>query len=151
MTALDRQVAETAGRMAPPASVALTVGAWASLIGFGLLAYRARQQILARDYSRARADAAALDRLARVTVAVRDAANTPLQTLEVSAALLESKHLDAKPIVDRITRAVSRLRQLTQVLATYERPQWQHGDDSFDAEERLRALTREQSRSPRRP
>jgi hypothetical protein len=37
VTALDRQVAEIAERMAPPASVALTVGAWASLIGFGLL------------------------------------------------------------------------------------------------------------------
>jgi hypothetical protein len=37
MTALDRQVAETAERMTPPASVALTVSAWASLIGFGLL------------------------------------------------------------------------------------------------------------------
>lgn len=37
MTALDRQVAETATRMAPPASIALTISAWASLIGFGLL------------------------------------------------------------------------------------------------------------------
>ncbi|MCG7284987.1 hypothetical protein MHY85_03240 [Cellulomonas sp. ACRRI] len=37
MTALDQQVAETAERMAPPASVALTIGAWASLIGFGLM------------------------------------------------------------------------------------------------------------------
>lgn len=37
MTTLDRQIAETADRMAPPASVALTVGAWASLIGFSLL------------------------------------------------------------------------------------------------------------------
>lgn len=37
MNALDRQVAESAGRMAPPASVALTIGAWASLVGFGLL------------------------------------------------------------------------------------------------------------------
>ncbi|WHP18809.1 hypothetical protein [Cellulomonas sp. ES6] len=37
MTALDRQVAETAERLAPPTSVALTIGAWASLIAFGLL------------------------------------------------------------------------------------------------------------------
>ena len=37
MTALNRQVAEAAERMAPPASVALTVGAWASTAGFGLL------------------------------------------------------------------------------------------------------------------
>ena len=34
---LDRQVAEVAERMAPPASVALTVGAWASVVVFGLL------------------------------------------------------------------------------------------------------------------
>lgn len=37
MTALDRQVAEAAERMAPPASVALTVSAWTSLVAFGLL------------------------------------------------------------------------------------------------------------------
>lgn len=37
MTALARQVEEAAERMAPAASVALTVGAWVSLIGFGLM------------------------------------------------------------------------------------------------------------------
>lgn len=38
MTALDRQLAESAERMAGGVGdVALTVGAWASLVGFGLL------------------------------------------------------------------------------------------------------------------
>lgn len=37
MTALDRQVAETADRMAPPASVALTVEAWLSVGIYGAL------------------------------------------------------------------------------------------------------------------
>lgn len=37
MTAMDRQVADTASRMVTPADVALTVGAWLGVGVFGLL------------------------------------------------------------------------------------------------------------------
>jgi hypothetical protein len=113
-----------------------------ALVALGLLAYRVRQQEQSLEFSRARAETAALERLARVAVAVRDAANTPLQTLEVSTRLLETRHPEARPIADRIARAVDRLRQLTQLLAGYEREEWHQGDESFDSAQRLKSLSK---------
>src|SRR5262249_53691387 len=58
---------------------------WATLafgvFALGLYLYRERAMRIERDWARAQAESRALDRLARIGLAVRDLSNTPLQTL----------------------------------------------------------------------
>jgi hypothetical protein len=84
-------------------------------------------------------------RLAKMALAVRDLANTPLQVIELQAALLEERDKYA-PEIAPIRRALNRLSKLSKILETYEPPGWNHEDDSlvaFDAEALLRQLGRE--------
>lgn len=60
---------------------------------------------------------AALQRLTRSYLAVRDLINTPLQTLRIAAHLLAARYPDAGEAIGTIDRAVDRLNELNQVLA----------------------------------
>jgi len=88
----------------------------------GLLAYRLRSLALARTVARSRAEAAVLQRLARASLTLRDLANTPLQTLELSVALLRRKGEELTPVVARMERALERLHALGRALSQYETP-----------------------------
>jgi hypothetical protein len=84
--------------------------------------------------------AAALRRLMRSYLAVRDLVNTPLQTLRVSAHLLGVRYPEAKDVTGTMERAVDRLGDLNQLLAdetsTMDSPP---GAEAFDPIAVLRA------------
>jgi hypothetical protein len=83
-----------------------------------------------------------IEELARMSLAVRDLANTPLQTLELTLELL--RRSDADPtIVERLSRSLQRLRRLNELLASYEQDVvWTARQESFDA---VRVLERREA------
>jgi len=111
-----------------------------ALIALGLLIDRVRRQRTEEAAVRAQARADEMARLARVALAVRDLANTPLQTLHSNVVLLR-RHPDDERAMARINRAILRLSELNRVLARWDvSARWERGDESFDP---LEVLTRE--------
>jgi hypothetical protein len=94
---------------------------WTSLLYstcMALLAvYRARRQRRDIATTLKLEQAAALQRLLRSYLAVRDLVNTPLQTLRVSTHLLEVRYPAAKEVTGPMERAVELLNELNQLLA----------------------------------
>lgn len=121
------------------------------VLGLALLAYRTRMRHLQLEFERARAHATAMERLARVSLAVRDGANTPLQTLEAAAALLDRKDPSMQGVTERIRRSIARLRELVHSLAVYESRTWKDEDESFDARDALARAEQEWARRSRPP
>jgi hypothetical protein len=124
---------------------------WVTLIYGGvalaLLAYRVRTHRMEVRLRRARAEAEALERLARLFLVVRDAANTPLQTLELSLAVLRRRSSESEPTLASMERAARRLRALFQRLSGADPLLvWREGEESFDAEAVLRRLEEELAR-----
>jgi len=120
---------------------------WLTLIyggvSLGLLGWRVRNHTIELKLRQARADAEALERLARLLLALRDAANTPLQTLELALTLLRRGPCDPA-LLASMERAVHRLRGLTQRMASAdELLVWHKGEESFDAETVLKDLEAE--------
>jgi hypothetical protein len=118
---------------------------WVTLIYGGvalaMLAYRVRTFTIELELRQARAEAEALERLARLFLAVRDATNTPLQTLELGLALLRKRGPELASSLAPMERAVERLRLLAQRLGIADPlVVWREGDESFDAEEMLQRL-----------
>jgi hypothetical protein len=93
---------------------------WTTLFyaGFacGLLLHRASERSLARRLWQANAEAATLERIARVSLDVRDRVNSPLQTLEVGLELLRVRCEKERTTVERLRSAVGRLVALSQQL-----------------------------------
>jgi hypothetical protein len=114
-------------------------------VALGLLGWRVRNHTIELKLRRARADAEALERLARLLLALRDAANTPLQTLELALTLLRQGGAGGNPaLLASMERAVHRLRALTQRMAAADALLvWHKGEESFDAESVLKALEAE--------
>ncbi|MFY0572073.1 hypothetical protein ACN28E_50725 [Archangium lansingense] len=124
---------------------------WGTLIYGGvalaMLAYRVRSHSIELKLREVRAEAAALERLARLFLAVRDATNTPLQTLELSIALLRRRNPETEPTTAAMERAVERLRSLAQRLGSVDPLLvWREGDESFDADAMLRHLEEDLAR-----
>jgi hypothetical protein len=94
----------------------LAIGGFA----MALLAYRIRADALQRDVARAVEESFALERLAAILLEVRDLRNTPLQTIELSSALIREAHPHLQPALDRIDRAIERLKALDTRLKTHE-------------------------------
>jgi hypothetical protein len=89
--------------------------------------------IEARGFA-ARAEAQMLERMAHVFLAARDLANSPLQTLQSATDLLHAGYPDQKLLAKRMYRALSRLRQLSGILSSYEsKVKWTKKAESFDA------------------
>jgi hypothetical protein len=111
---------------------------WALLIygvfGVALLVHRVRGLEFERRLLRAQSEAAAAQELARTLLAVRDFANTPIQTLELGTDLIRRNHPELSPLLDRLDRSIARLMELNRLLLTYERHlKWAPGEESFDS------------------
>jgi hypothetical protein len=85
-------------------------------IAVGMLVSRARRREAVANAARVAAHAAALERVARLLLLVRDRANTPLQTLALSAAIVRRRYPDQQRVTSAMDRAVHRLRKLSKAL-----------------------------------
>jgi len=128
---------------------------WITLVwcgtGCGLLVFRVRTQRIEQRLQKARAEAESLERVARLFLAMRDAANTPLQSLEVGVSLLQQRSPENAALLVTMERALARLRSLTVRMAIADPlVDWDSDEESIDAEEVLRnleeSLTRELER-----
>ncbi|HYH96564.1 hypothetical protein [Hyalangium sp.] len=128
---------------------------WITLVwggtGCGLLVFRVRTWRIEQRLQKARAEAESLERVARLFLAMRDAANTPLQSLEVGVSLLQQRSPENAALLVTMERALSRLRSLTVRMAIADPLlDWDSEEESIDAEEVLRnleeSLTRELER-----
>jgi hypothetical protein len=113
--------------------------------GVTLLVYRLRSIAAERARVRSQSEAAALEQLARSFLALRDLANTPLQTLEVGMDLLQpgADAVERRVVIERMRRALDRLRQSCRVLSSFdEHVRWDASTESFDPEELLSLSTK---------
>jgi hypothetical protein len=84
---------------------------------------------------------------ARKFLAVKDMANTPLQTIEANVALL-ARIPGARAYADRIGRALEPLRAWQRILVDESsRLTWTPNDESFDALAVLNKESQQRSRS----
>lgn len=96
--------------------VPLLAGLAAGLaLGLGLAWRELRRQ--RRELARLRDEARELQAGARLLADVRHRCATPLQTIEVTSALLRRRCAEAAPAIDRMDTALARLRELTGLLA----------------------------------
>src|SRR4051794_20152882 len=113
---------------------------WATLVfcvfGAALLIQSARRYVIERTLLRREHEAASLARLAQAFVAVRDLANSPLQTIESATELARVRHPELAHELDPVQRALDRLRKLDALLARCE-VQLPPVQASFDAESML--------------
>jgi hypothetical protein len=117
---------------------------WTSLLYGACMAllavYRARRQQREVETIVKLEQAAALKRLMRSYLAVRDLVNTPLQTLRASAHLLGVQYPAAKQVTGPMERAVERLNELNHLLADEASGvDWPPGTEVFDPVTVLRA------------
>jgi hypothetical protein len=93
---------------------------WITLIyatvAVGMLVSRARRREALGEAARAMAHAAAVERVARLLLGVRDRANTPLQTIALGTAILKRHGAGEPRVTAAMDRAVRRLRRLSRAL-----------------------------------
>jgi hypothetical protein len=124
--------------LAPEIQRALPVGEpWVilpyALFGGVLLAYRLRGLKMEREMLRMDAERVAAERMARAFLRLRDYANTPVQTITFSAQLIRAQAPQLGVILERMERAIERLKMLSRALDRYESAhQWRPGDESPD-------------------
>jgi hypothetical protein len=119
-----------------------------AVFGVIILIVGARRYQLERRLLEKEHQTTALEQLARALLAVRDFANTPLQTIETATALARLQHPDVGAQLLRIERALARLRGLNQMLSRHEAHiRWQPGDESFDAVDELADAADDDKRS----
>jgi hypothetical protein len=100
-----------------------------------LLGFRQRGLAMREELARARAERLALERLARVAIALRDLANSPVQTLELVRQELLIVAPELRVHTDRMRRALAQLRRLNEVLAPYEPAvSWEDRGHAFEDE-----------------
>jgi hypothetical protein len=121
-------------------------------IAIALLLYRQRSVELERALAETEAARLSARRLAQVSLAVRDLANTQLQTLSTAVLLLRHKVERQELVLDAMNRALGRLEVLKQALAPLdEQLDWHSDAESFDAVERIQQVVAEVgSQRPRR-
>ncbi|MFP2928331.1 hypothetical protein ACLESO_24685 [Pyxidicoccus sp. 3LG] len=111
------------------------------VVAGAMLAFRVRTRRTEYRLRRARAEAESLERLARLFLAVRDASNTPLQTLQVGTTLLRQRAPECAAVLDSMERALQRLQGLTDRMASSDPLLvWREGEESFDADAVLEHL-----------
>lgn len=124
---------------------------WITLVwggtAYGLLSFRTRTERIEQRLHRARAEAESLERVARLLLVMRDAANTPLQSLELGVSLLQQRSPENAALLVTLQRALARLRSLTGRMAIADPlVDWESSDGSLDSEEVLRGLEESLSR-----
>jgi hypothetical protein len=127
-----------------PASIQVHVfGEPGSTVAYGifalaLLAVQVRRQSSERLLAETQAETLSMERLAKTALAIRDLANTPLQTIELSLALLRRLAQDAPSDwarhLDQIDRAFERLRDLNRILDRAGHTAPGVARESFDAQ-----------------
>jgi hypothetical protein len=111
----------------PAAMIAFT------LFALAVLWYRTRQRRLEREIIRSQSESALLGQVARRFLALRDLANTPLQTIEVSASLIREIPA-ARVHGERIQRSLERLQEWQRILGEdAAHVPWTDADVGFDA------------------
>lgn len=116
-----------------------------------LLFFRLRSLDVERRLVRAETEATVARQSARVLMAVRDLSNTPLQSIAFASAILRRHDPEDAASLDRIDRALDRLRSLHRPLKVYESDlEWRPGDESFDPEAVLANAAREARARSRR-
>lgn len=104
------------------------------LIATGFLMFRVRALRTEREMIRARAQAEELERFAKVSLAYRDLANSPLQIIELLRAELHKLHPESKERLDRLQRSLARLRAMGEMLSHAEhKVVWTSKEEAFDA------------------
>jgi hypothetical protein len=104
------------------------------LIATGILLHRIRALRVERQMLRAVADREALERVAKVSLAYRDLANSPLQALELTRAMLRHGDADTEKLLDQLERSLQRLREMGEILShTEEQVRWTSTAEGFDA------------------
>jgi len=85
-----------------------------------ILGFKQRGYTLRDELEQARAEKVALERVARLSMALRDLANTPVQTLELVRQRLLTVDPQLRIQTERMGRALERLRRLNDILAPYQ-------------------------------
>jgi hypothetical protein len=85
-----------------------------------VLGFKQRGNTLRAELEHARSEKVALQRLARVSMTLRDLANTPVQTLELVRQRLLTDDPQLGRQTERMGRALERLQRLNDVLAPYQ-------------------------------
>lgn len=90
------------------------------IFAFIIFYFRQRKRELAAAMAHESSEKHAMEEVARAALVVRDLANTPIQTLELSSSMIEEDGGKHSKIRGRIFRALARLRTLNDVLSRYE-------------------------------
>jgi hypothetical protein len=112
-----------------------------------LLAFKQRGYTLRAELQRARSEKVAIERVARLAMALRDLANTPVQTLELIRQRLLVED-DLRPQAERMRRALERLRRLNDILAPYQSAVVSE-DEGRALEREIGSVSRAPGRGPR--
>ena len=104
------------------------------LIATGILIYRVRALRMEREMMRASAQREGLERLAKVSLAHRDLANSPLQAIELLRARLYKEHPESKELLAHLQSSLERLRAMGEILSeTEHHVVWTSKEEAFDA------------------
>lgn len=102
--------------MKPALAVALAVAAALLGVAVGLAVAWVRVRHHRRELARARDEARTVAEGARLLGSLRHRLATPLQTLEVSTAVLRRRCTESATALERMDAALARLRELTGLL-----------------------------------
>jgi hypothetical protein len=104
------------------------------VIAVALYAYRIHSATLQRRVIEGAAEAATLERVARMALAVCDLTNTPLQTIAANLQILKLRGALAPEQLERLERAVERLKELSHRLEPYSASlTWDSRDVAIDS------------------
>lgn len=101
------------------------------LIALMMLSARAYRKRIIQKLEKTKAEAEAFERAARLFLAVRDRANSPLQVINLCATLIQARNPDEVETVERLQRSLVKLQELTDILAETEiwRETYKQGGD----------------------
>ncbi len=109
------------------------------VIATAILVFRLRGFALEREVIRAKAEKEALERFAKVLLAYRDLANSPLQSIELIKSLLREEHPEAAHLTEELDRSLERLKALAAMLATRDaHVHWTSKEEAFDPAQIIR-------------
>jgi hypothetical protein len=103
----------------------ISAGEPMGIIAYGVFAlvvlgFKQRGNSLRGELENARAEKVAIERVARVSMALRDLANTPVQTLELVRQKLLTRDPQITVQTERMGRALERLERLNDILGPYQ-------------------------------
>jgi hypothetical protein len=111
-----------------------------------LLAYRLRGVTLERERLHLLAEAAAVEKVARTVLLLRDYANTPIQNIVLWSRLIRHCRPDLAPLLGPLDRATEKLTALSRTLNRHEAPRtWREDDESPDGARLTRRLARQEN------